>query len=219
MENKIHYLNNGKVAQNYSIHSTTIRNTKSKNIKATNGKLFPRELNIKTEENEIRKTNQNKKNENTYLTSWLINTLNPINHIPIISTINKMADKTNKSLDIVQSAIGGAIYGGGPIGLAKGIGGWVLNKLFPINKIAIKSKSTKEMISSNNILRENNKSLENKTSLKKSIQPSKIDLKNEKKDTMLIDNLSPEQTKSLNNIFYHYYEKPKQERNVIDTDA
>ena len=218
MENKIHYLNNGKVAQNYSIHSTTIRNTKIKNIKATNGKLFPNKLNIKTQENDIRKTDQNKKNENTNLTSWLMNTLNPINHIPIISTINKMADKTNKSLDIVQSAIGGAIYGGGPIGLAKGIGGWVLNKLFPINKIAI-SKSTKEIISSNNIPRENNKSLENKTNLKNSIQPSKINLKNEKNNTMLIDNLSPEQIKSLNNSFYNYYEKPKQERNVIDTDA
>ena len=219
MENKIHYLNNGKVTQNYPIHSTTIRNTKINNIKATNGKLFSKELNIKTQENNIRKTNQNKKNENTYLTSWLINTLNPINHIPIISTINKMADKTNKSLDVVQSAIGGAIYGGGPIGLAKGIGGWVLNKLFPINKIVINSKSTKEITSSNNILRENNKSLENKTNLKKSIQSSKIDLKNEKKNTMLIDNLSPDQTKSLNNSFFHYYEEQKQERNVIDTDA
>merc|ERR1711991_683741 len=135
MENKNHfmrqnmrYLNNGKVPQNYKIKSTPIKSTKVKNINATNGKLFTQELFIALKENNTKKSGINK-NECTNLSSWLLNTLNPINHLPIISTLNNFANKTSKSLDIFQSAIGGAIYGGGPIGLAKGIGGWFLNKL------------------------------------------------------------------------------------------
>ena len=46
------------------------------------------------------------KNESANLASWLLNTLNPINHLPIISTLNNMANKTNKSLDIVINKLG-----------------------------------------------------------------------------------------------------------------
>ena len=150
------YLNNGKIPQNYKIKSTPIKSTKVKNINATNGKLFTQELFIALKENNTKKSGINK-NESTNLSSWLLNTLNPINHLPIISTLNNIANKTSKSLDIVQSAIGGAIYGGGPIGLAKGIGGWFLNKLIPANKVAIKSKPIKESNITNPTLKENNK--------------------------------------------------------------
>ena len=96
--NKIHYLNNGKIAQNYIIKSTPIKSTKIKNFNATNGKLFTQELAVALKNN-IEKPNINK-NETTNLSSWLLNTLNPINHLPIISTLNNISNKTSKSLDI-----------------------------------------------------------------------------------------------------------------------
>ena len=40
INHNMHYLNNGKVAQNHKIKSTPIESTKIKNINATNGKLF-----------------------------------------------------------------------------------------------------------------------------------------------------------------------------------
>ncbi len=110
MKQKIHYLNNGKIEQNYIIKSTLIKGTKVKNINATNGKLFTQELDVAFKKNNIKKSSINK-NESINISSWLLNTLNPINHLPVISTLNNMANKTSKSLDIVQSAIGGAIYG------------------------------------------------------------------------------------------------------------
>ena len=153
IEHNMRYLNNGKVAQNYKFKSTPIKGTKVKNIKATNGKLFTQELFVALKKNNTKKSSIDK-NESANLSSWLLNTLNPINHLPIISTLNNMANKTGKSLDIIQSAIGGAIYGGGPIGLAKGIGGWFLNKLIPTNKVAIKSKPIKESNITNPTLKE-----------------------------------------------------------------
>ena len=99
----MHYLNNGKIAQNYKVKSTPIKGTKYKKINATNGKLFTQELTAAFKENHIKKSSLNE-NKNSSVTSWLLNTLNPINHLPIISTLNNMANKTSKSLDIVQSA-------------------------------------------------------------------------------------------------------------------
>ena len=116
MENKTniikHYLNNGKVAQNHSVKSTPIKSAKIKNINTNNGKIFTKELVIAFEKNNVKKLTLNK---NTDISSWLLNTFNPVNHLPIVSSINKMANKTAKSLDMVQSAIGGAIYGGAPV--------------------------------------------------------------------------------------------------------
>ena len=60
-------------------------------------------------------------------------TINPLNHIPIIGTIKNINAKAEKSLDVLQSAIGGMIYGG-PYGFFKGIGGWVASKVFSKNK-------------------------------------------------------------------------------------
>ena len=172
MKQNIHYLNNGKLAQNYIIKSTPIKSTKIKSINATNGKLFTQELAFALKKNNIKNSSLNK-NESTNVSSWLLNTLNPINHLPIISTLNNMANKTSKSLDIVQSAIGGAIYGGGPIGLAKGIGGWFLNKLIPTNKVAIKPKSIKESNITNPTLKENNKLIKSSGNSENFIKTSK----------------------------------------------
>ena len=216
--NKIHYLNNGKIAQNYIIKSTPIKSTKIKNFNATNGKLFTQELAVALKNN-IEKPNINK-NETTNLSSWLLNTLNPINHLPIISTLSNMANKTSKSLDIVQSAIGGAIYGGGPIGLAKGIGGWFLNKLIPTNKVAVKTESIKESNITNPTLKKNNKLIDSSNSSENFIKTSKSIVET-KKEQLYSPNSIPEvKKKSINHNFYYYRSiEQEKKKNIIDTDA
>ena len=77
--------------------------------------------------------NISKSNKNNKLFSWIMKTINPLNHIPIIGTIKNINAKAEKSLDVLQSAIGGMIYGG-PYGFFKGIGGWVASKVFSKNK-------------------------------------------------------------------------------------
>tara|TARA_B100002052_G_scaffold283665_1_gene294821 strand:+ start:52 stop:732 length:681 start_codon:yes stop_codon:yes gene_type:complete len=226
MENKNHiiehnmrYLNNGKVAQNYKIKLTPIKSTKVKNINATNGKLFTQELFVALKKNNIKKSSINK-NESANVTSWLLNTLNPINHLPIISTINNMVNKTSKSLDIVQSAIGGAIYGGGPMGLAKGIGGWFLNKLIPTNKVAIKPKSIKESNITNPTPKENNKLIKSSGDSENFIKTSKPKIEDRKEQPHAPNSISVVKKKSINHNFYYYHSiEQKQKRNIIDTDA
>ena len=219
IEHNMHYLNNGKVAQNYKIKSTPINSTKVKNINATNGKLFTQELFVALEKNNTKKSGIDK-NESANLSSWLLNTLNPINHLPIISTLNNMANKTGKSLDIVQSAIGGAIYGGGPIGLAKGIGGWFLNKLIPTNKVAIKPKSIKESSITNPTLKENNKLIKSSGNSDNFIKTSKPSIEERKEQPHTPNSISVVKKKSINQNFYYYHSiEQKQKRNIIDTDA
>ncbi len=226
MENKNHimmyntrYLNNGKIAQNFTVKSTQIKSTKIKNMNVTNGKLFTQELTIALQKNNIEKSNINR-NDNTNLSSWLLNTLNPINHLPIISTLNNMANKTGKSLDIVQSAIGGAIYGGGPMGLAKGIGGWLLNKLMPTNKVAIKPKSTKESNITNSILKENNKLIESSGNARSFIKSSKSTIEDTKEQLHAPSSISVIKKESIYHNFYNYHSiEQKQKSNVIDTNA
>ena len=212
-------LNNGKVAQNYKIKSTPIKSTKFKNINATNGKLFTQELNVAFKKNNIKKSSINK-NESANLASWFLNTLNPINHLPIISTINKMANKNSKPLDIVQSAIGGAIYGGGPIGLAKGLGGWLLNKLIPTNKVAIKPKSIKESNITTPTLKENNKLIESSSNSENFIKTSKSIIEDRKEQLYAPNSHSVVKQKSINhNFYYNHSIEQKQKSNVIDADA
>jgi hypothetical protein len=219
MKHKIHYLNNGKIAQNYTVKSSSIKNTKIKSINATNGKLFTQELAIALKKNNIKNSSLNK-NESTSVSSWLLNTLNPVNHLPIISTLNNMANKTSKSLDIVQSAIGGALYGGGPIGLAKGIGGWFLNKLIPKDKVAIKPKSTKESNSTKPTLKEDNKLIEKPAVSESFLETSKSTNQNRTKQLYVPNSTSVVQKRPINKNFYHYHSIGlKQKMNIIDTDA
>ena len=218
MKHNIHYLNNGKTAQRGIIKSTPIRSTKIKNINAKNGKLFTQELAVALNKNNINKSIINK-NEGTNFSSWLLNTLNPINHLPLISTLNNITNKTNKSLDIVQSAIGGAIYGGGPIGLAKGIGGWLLNRLIPGNKVAIKPKSIKESKIINPRLKENNL-IESLSSSESFIKTSKSQIEDREEQLYGSKFNSKVNKKPTNNNFYYYHSiEQKQKSNIIDTDA
>ena len=219
MKHNIHYLNNGKTAQRGIIKSTPIRSTKIKNINAKNGKLFTQELAVALNKNNINKSIINK-NEGTNFSSWLLNTLNPINHLPLISTLNNITNKTNKSLDIVQSAIGGAIYGGGPMGLAKGIGGWFLNKLIPTNRVAIKPKSIKESNMSNPNLKENNKLIKSSGNSENFIKTSKPTIEDRKEQPHAPNSIAVVKKKSMNHNFYYYHSvEQKQKRNIIDTDA
>ena len=226
MGNKYHilghnmrYLNNGKAAQNYKIKSTPLKSTEVKNINTTNGKVFTQELFVALKKDNIKKSSINK-NESANLSSWLLNTLNPINHLPIISTLNNMANKTSKSLDIVQSAIGGAIYGGGPIGLAKGIGGWFLNKLIPTNRVAIKPKSIKESNMSNPNLKENNKLIKSSGNSENFIKTSKPTIEDRKEQPHAPNSIAVVKKKSINHNFYYYHSiEQKQKRNILDTDA
>ena len=219
IEHNMPYLNNGKAAQNYKIKSTPIKSTKVKNINATNGKLFTQELFVALKENNTNKPGINK-NESTNFSSWLLNTLNPINHLPIISTLNNISNKTSKSLDIVQSAIGGAIYGGGPIGLAKGIGGWFLNKLIPTNKVAIKPKSIKESNITNPIPKENNKLIKSSGNSENFIKTSKSKIEDRKEQLYAPNSNSVVKKKPINHNFYYYHSiEQRQKSNEIDTDA
>ena len=219
INNKVNYLNNGKIAQIYNIKSTPIKSTKIKNINSTNGKLFTQEFAFAVKKNNIKNTNLNKR-ESSNFTSWLLNTLNPINHLPIISTLNYMGNKTGKSLDIVQSAIGGAIYGGGPIGLAKGIGGWFLNKLIPKNKLAIKPKTTKESKIINTPYKENNKLIESSSISENVFESSKSIIEDRKKQLYAPKLTSTVQKKPLNKNLYNYNSiELQQKTNLIDTDA
>ena len=90
-------------------------------------------------------------NKENKIASWIVNTLNPINHIPVIGTIKKLHSKAADSLDLVQSMIGGMIYGG-PFGMIKGIGSWIAGKFINNNKVANKptevSKNSKQPINS-----------------------------------------------------------------------
>ncbi len=60
--------------------------------------------------------------------SWIIDTINPLNHVPIVSSIKNFITKSNKSLDVIQSAVGGFLFAG-PLGIIKGLGGWAANKI------------------------------------------------------------------------------------------
>ena len=90
-------------------------------------------------------------NKENKIASWIVNTLNPINHIPVIGTIKKLHSKAADSLDVVQSMIGGMLYGG-PFGMIKGIGSWIAGKFINNNKLANKptevSKNYKQPINS-----------------------------------------------------------------------
>ena len=138
VNNTLNYLKNGRSQQSFPVVATKFEN-KSKHmtkfVHNGNGKLFDKKLNDVMQK--INKEIENgDKNQKTNIISWVFKILNPLNHLPIVSTIKKLSDRTNDTLDMAQSAIGGAIYGGGPVGLAKGLGGWFISKILPKNVFA-----------------------------------------------------------------------------------
>ncbi|MDA9559182.1 hypothetical protein N9R86_04330 [Alphaproteobacteria bacterium] len=212
------YLSNGRNGENIPIKSTKIKSG-NKGYLATNGRLFN-----KTYKKQL--LNKNlilalKKTDKKDLVSWVVETLNPINHIPVINTLNKLNKDKKNSLDMVQSAIGGIIYGGGVGGIAKGLGGWFTGKLLPKNIITADSKLEKNK---NLILMDNGRITKNNNMLKKATfegvisGSNKVDEfnKSSEKNSNKIDIIHIEK-KSKN--YDNFYDKNKKLNKTIDTKA
>ena len=141
------YANNGRAPLINDIKKYKKNNWNSNKVKyASNGKVFEEKI-----ENQYTNTTHNKSNNNkNNFLSWIINTLNPLNHIPVVSSLNHLtkaeSDIPKSKIDIVQAAIGGVIYRGGALGLAKGIGGWFLGKILPKDFITITNINKKKEI-------------------------------------------------------------------------
>ena len=116
-----------------------------------------------------RKTLANSKNQNEKIISekkeiktsfsWIMDTVNPLNHLPIVSSIKNVITNSNKSLDIIQSAIGGFLFAG-PLGILKGLGGWAVNKI--TNKfMAVNSDKLPRNIELESNLNKPNKQIKN----------------------------------------------------------
>ena len=125
----------------------------------------PREKNL----NQTKKVQKIKENK---LFSWIMKTINPINHIPVIGTIKNINSKAEKSLDIFQSAIGGIIYGG-PYGFLKGIGGWIAGKIFTKDKTVTEKLDNKSNDLQKNSLKRKNPEGRNKNLIKSESLPSR----------------------------------------------
>ncbi len=86
----------------------------------------------KAQSTELHSLDGDKKSSFKSTLKWIIGAINPINHVPVISTIKNIVNaKKNLGVqpDIAQTAIGGLIYGG-PVGLLGGIGGWLARNVF-----------------------------------------------------------------------------------------
>ena len=211
---KINYLNNGKTYQPFPIHTTKIKKLQNNNYSANNGKVFSEKF---AEDFQINKTieSSENKNEKSKVLSWIFNTINPLNHIPVVSTIHKLTNRTtNKSIDIVQSAIGGAIYGGGPIGLAKGVGNWFINKIIPKYQIAIKKKPINKSEVSKKIV---NDEVSKKIKIESMIPNSSN--KNENTKNLIFDIKTPLHISKSRNYFNYYTKEDKKNIKKIDIDA
>ena len=135
------YPSNGRSGENLPVKSTKIKSANKQHL-ATNGRIFDKAYKkYLVSKNSIHDVNKTEKKD---LFSWVLDTINPINHIPVINTLSKLNKDKKNSLDMVQSAIGGVIYCGGVGGIAKGLGGWFAGKLLPKNIITAGSKPEKD---------------------------------------------------------------------------
>jgi len=99
--------------------------------------------------------------KNNRVFSWIAETLNPLNHLPVVSSVKNFITKSEKSLDIIQSAVGGFLFAG-PLGILKGIGSWAANKLTNniISPDSDEVVSNKSLNTNTNSLEEDNKKKE-----------------------------------------------------------
>ena len=100
------------------------------------------------------------KKENNEIFSWIAETINPLNHLPVVSTVKNLITRSEKTLDIVQSALGGFLIAG-PLGILKGIGGWAANKLTGNFMSLNMKKVSKQKDINSNKPEENNQKKEN----------------------------------------------------------
>ena len=220
------YPSNGRSGENIPIKSTKIKSG-NKEYLATNGRLFN-----KTYKKQLLSESlilDVKKTEKKDFFSWVVDTLNPINHIPVINTLSKLNKDKKNSLDMVQSAIGGVIYGGGVSGIAKGLGGWFTGKLLPKNIIATNSKLEKDknliIMDNGRVTRHNNNNMLKKVNYKKAAFENIISDSNKASQI----NKSSEKNSSKINIIHikknnknydDFYDKNKKKLGkAIDTKA
>ena len=107
------------------------------------------------------KTNIAEKKEKNTSFSWIMDTINPLNHVPIVSSIKNFITKSNKSLDVIQSAVGGFLFAG-PLGIIKGLGGWAANKI--ANKFIANNIDKKKLDLESNLKKPNKIHKESKLS-------------------------------------------------------
>jgi hypothetical protein len=167
------YTSNGRSGENIPIKSTRVKSGNKKHL-ATNGRLFNKVYNKQLlSKNLILDV---KKTDKKDFISWVVDTLNPINHIPVINTLDKLNKDKKNSLDMFQSAIGGVIYGGGVGGIAKGLGGWFAGKLLPKNIITADNKLKKDknliLMDNGRITKNNNKNMLKKAAIENIISDS-----------------------------------------------
>lgn len=114
---------------------------------------------IKNNINKIQKSEVTEKNNKVF--SWIAGTLNPLNHLPVVSSVKNFITKSEKSLDIIQSAVGGFLFAG-PLGILKGIGSWAANKLTTniISSDSDEFVSRKDLNTDTNNFEKNNKKKE-----------------------------------------------------------
>ena len=216
------YNTNARSAEDIHPRSTKIKYT-SKEYNLNNGRVFDKNFNKQLLNNDPLIKTKNLERKNFF--SWVIDTLNPLNHIPVINTINKLDRDNSNSLDMFQSAIGGIIYGGGVTGIAKGLGGWFAGKLFPKNikitenklenntsPILINNGKIKNVINSKQLKRVDLKEANIQTETSKIKKIDKNIIYNENK----IDVIDIKKNKS--NYFYFYKEGKEINKN-IDTKA
>ena len=217
------YSTNGRSGENINFKSTKIKSA-DKEYSSNNGRLFNKSYkkqlfneNVLTESKGAEKKN---------LFSWVVDTLNPINHIPLINTLNKLNKVNKEPLDIVQSAIGGVIYGGGVVGIAKGLGGWFVGKLLPEKLVIADNKSERNkdqnFMGNGKVANHTSSKMLRKVNLKETTFPN-ILLDNNKinehtrknQDKIEIINI-----KKNNKNYYEFYDKNKKIINkAIDTKA
>ena len=130
---------------------------------------------------------------------------------------------------MVQSAIGGVIYGGGVGGIAKGLGGWFTGKLLPKNIIAVNNKLGKDknliIMDNGRITRHNDNNMLKKVNYKKaafeniisdSNKASQINKSSEKNSSQI--NII--HIKKNNKSYDEFYDKNKKKLSkAIDTKA
>ena len=197
MSNKLNihnYATNGRTGEVINIKATKIKSG-NKKYHVTNGKPFNNNYNKELLNKSI--ISGVKETEKKDFVSWVVDTLNPINHIPVINTLNKLDKDKKVSLGMVQSAIGGVIYGGGVGGIAKSLGGWFAGKLLPKNTITAGNKLEKDK---NLILMDNGKitNHNNKNMLKKVVFENIISDSNKINET----NKSSDKNSSKINIIH-----------------
>ena len=214
---------NGRSGEDINTKSTKMRST-NKEYLASNGRLFDKNYKEQLSIKNLISDKQNSEKKNIF--SWVVDTLNPINHIPLINTLNKLDNNDKNSLDMVQSAIGGVIYGGGVGGIAKGLGGWFAGKLLPKNIIVADNKpeNKRDLMLMNNgkvtphITNRMLKKVNLKETHYKNIIPNNDKVKDFNKNTVndrnKIDIINNEKN------YYDFYDKGKKTINkAIDTKA